>query len=405
LQPASEMAALRIVITVPSLAPEFGGPAIKARQLCKELRLTGSHTTLVTVRQAAGATGLPQLGSFHGTPIPRRIAPLADAIAQADVVHILGYRDPLGVAAAGLARRRRVPYVLEPVGMHRRRLRSRSLKSLFDGVLGRRLISGAACLIATSRLEAGELVEDQVPAERIQLRPNGVDLEDLLPLPARGVLRERVGIPAGAPLVLALGRIARKKGLLDLARALAALDGVWGLVVGPDAGDGTLKALLEIRERLGLGSRLAVMPRGVWGEEKAQAFADADLFCLPSASENFGNAAAEAAACGLPVVLSDQCGAAEWLDPRATLVVPYSVPRDLARALELALLEQPLAADAREAAAGLARSLSWHDVAGRQLAIYRSVVVSRDRSESLGGPPRGPLKSRRAGRRAMTPRW
>ena len=380
MQPASEMPSLQIVITVPSLAPEFGGPAVKARQLCQELRLLGSRPTLITVGQAAGAIGLPGMGSFHGTPIPRRVAPLAAAVAQADVVHILGYRDPLGTVAAYLARRRRLPYVVEPVGMHRRRLRSGGLKSLYDGLLGRGVIRGAACVIATSRLEATELLDGRVPAERIQLRPNGVDLEDLLPLPPRGALRRRLGIPAHVPLVLALGRIARKKGLLDLARALAALDGIRALVVGPDAADGTLEALLEIRERLGLQSRLVVIPRGMWGEEKAQAFADADLFCLPSANENFGNAAAEAAACGLPVVLSDQCGAAEWLDPRATLVVPYAAPRALARALELALLKGSLTAPAREAAAGLARSLSWQELARRQLAIYRSVVVASDRS-------------------------
>jgi glycosyltransferase involved in cell wall biosynthesis len=343
----------------------------------------GHPTTLITVGRAANAIALPQIGSFHGTPIPRGIGPLVTAIARANVVHVLGYRDPLGTAAASLARLRRLPYIVEPVGMHRRRLRSVSLKSVYDGVLGRRLISSAACVIATSYLEAAELAEDDVPMERIQLRPNGIDLDALRPLPLRGALRRAAGVPASAPLVLALGRIAAKKGLLDLARALAALDGVWGLVAGPDAGDGTLKALLELRERLGLGSRLVVIPAGVWGEQRAQAFADADVFCLPSATENFGNAAVEAAACGLPVVLSDRCGAAEWLDPRATLVVPYAVPRALVQALDVALRKGPQDAAARRGAAGLAQSLSWRDIAGRQLAIYRSVVVGPDGSGSM----------------------
>jgi glycosyltransferase involved in cell wall biosynthesis len=183
-----------------------------------------------------------------------------------------------------------------------------------------------------------------------------------------------LGVPAHAPLVLSLGRIAQKKGLLDLARALAALDRVWGLVAGPDAGDGTLDALLQLRDGLGLHSRLAVIPEGIWGDQKAQALADADVFCMPSASENFGNAAAEAAACGMPVVLSDRCGAAEWLDPRATVVVPYSDARALVRALEQALGEPAIAVAAREAAGALLQSLPWREVAAQQLAMYHLIV-------------------------------
>jgi glycosyltransferase involved in cell wall biosynthesis len=322
------------------------------------------------------------MGSFHRTPVPGRLAPLAAAIAESDVVHILGYRDPLGTAAATLAQFSRVPYVVEPVGMHRRRIRSLGLKSAYDRVLGRRLISKAAFVVATSRLEASELAEDSVPMDRIQLRPNGVDVEDFLPLPPRGTLRGRAGVSADAPLILALGRIARGKGLLDMARALAALDGVCGVVAGPDAGDGTLYALLELRRRLGLRSRLVVIPKGLWGEEKAQAFADADVFCLPSVSENFGNAAAEAAACGLPVVLSDRCGVAEWLDPRATVVVPYGVPSALVQALEVALRE-PMARAGEQVAGALAQALSWRDLARRQLEIYQSLGATVD----LGAPP------------------
>ena len=47
--------------------------------------------------------------------------------------------------------------------------------------------------------------------------------------------------------------------------------------------------------RCGLGSRLRVDARGLWEHEKFEAFAEADCFALPSQTENFGNAAAEAA--------------------------------------------------------------------------------------------------------------
>ena len=120
--------------------------------------------------------------------------------------------------------------------------------------------------------------------------------------------------PSDAPLVLALGRITRKKGLPDLVGAVSRLSAVYLLIAGPDSNDGTLPALR--RRSSTLNGRLHVDVRGLWDREKFEAFAEADCFALPSQTENFGNAAAEAAAVGLPVVVSDACGVAEFLDPR-----------------------------------------------------------------------------------------
>ena len=70
-----------------------------------------------------------------------------------------------------------------------------------------------------------------------------------------------------------------------------------------------------------MNGRLRVDARGLWERAKFEAFAEADCFALPSQTENFGNAAAEAAAVGLPVVVSDACGVAEILDPSAHRVI------------------------------------------------------------------------------------
>src|SRR4029079_5103340 len=97
--------------------------------------------------------------------------------------------------------------VLEPVGMHRRRIRSERLKWLFDRAVGGRIVDSAACIVATSRLEAVELATDGAPTERIVRRANGVEVDDMLPLPKRGAFRTAQGIPTEAPLVLSLSRI------------------------------------------------------------------------------------------------------------------------------------------------------------------------------------------------------
>jgi glycosyltransferase involved in cell wall biosynthesis len=94
------------------------------------------------------------------------------------------------------------------------------------------VVSGAALIVATSKLEAAELAEDGVPSQRIRLRPNGIEADGLLPLPARGALRQKLNFPPEAPVVLCLARITAKKGLLDFVQALAGLTGLWG-IMGP----------------------------------------------------------------------------------------------------------------------------------------------------------------------------
>ena len=90
--------AVRILITVPSLAREFGGPTTKAIGLAAALRSLGHDVRIAGAGDQAGegTIGLGRLGSFHGTPIPRTIAPLRRAIGGAEIVHVLGYRDPVG---------------------------------------------------------------------------------------------------------------------------------------------------------------------------------------------------------------------------------------------------------------------------------------------------------------------
>jgi glycosyltransferase involved in cell wall biosynthesis len=349
----------------------------KARGLADSLRTIGYPVTVVGVGSAPDTLGLPQLVRFHGTPVPARLGPLAKLIREAKVVHIVGYRDPLGTVAALIAHRARVPYVLEPAGMHRRRIRSFTLKATFDQVVGSRVVRDAGLIVATSKLEASELEEDGVQPQRIRVRPNGIDTNGLLPLPPRGALRRKLNFPPDAPVVLSFGRITAKKGLLHIVEALATLSAVWGIVAGPDAKDGTLDSLLAERARLGLTERLAILPEGLWGLDRAQAFADADAFCMPSATENFGNAALEAAAIGIPVVISSSCGGAEWLDSESTRIVPYGEVALLARALGEVLQDPKARAAAGASAPGLRRALDWEVVARQQAEIYESVMAGQ----------------------------
>jgi glycosyltransferase involved in cell wall biosynthesis len=261
--------------------------------------------------------------------------------------------------------------VLEPTGMFHPKARSLRIKRVFDATLGT-IFGTAQRVIATSELEARELREEGLPAERIRVRPNGVDSDQLGTLPPRGQLRERLGIPKTAPLVLFLGRIAAVKNLVSLVEAVSETD-LWAVIAGPDSHDGTLDTLYYQLERTDAKARIRLVVPGLWGSDRLQAFADADCLCLPSWSENFGNVAAEAAAMGLPVVVSSRAGVAEWLPQSiATIVEPDD------RASLMSAMVDATSDSRKVRASGVADAvrvrLSWESVVRTQEQIYSELI-------------------------------
>jgi len=107
----------------------------------------------------------------------------------------------------------------------------------------------------------------------------------------------------------------------------------------------------------------------LYEESKKAALVDADVFVLASRYENFGNSAAEAVACGTPVVVSDRCGIAELVDRRAGLVTGYDA-RAVAQALNELLGNASLHARLKAGCAGVARQIRWDGLAETMQRCY-----------------------------------
>ena len=214
-----------------------------------------------------------------------------------------------------------------------------------------------------------DVVACGVPPEFVHVRGNG------FPEPAPnggGELRSQLSIPDGASVVLYVGRIATGKGIEHVVAAARELPDAHVVVVGPDDRHGTGR-LLE-------GERVHVLP--VTSEPPLQLYRQADVFVLPSAGESFGMAAAEAAAAGTPVIVSDRCGIAGFFRDGEALVVPYgrdAVVGAIRRVLADGELRERLARGGLEAA----RRTSWDGVTDRQEEIYRSVLASRTAATKL----------------------
>jgi len=285
--------------------------------------------------------------------------------ARPDVVHVFGYRDVVTTAVAAYCRLRGIPYVFEPLGMFLPRVRKLRFKRLFDATAARHVASGAAAIVATSEHERRQLTAAGAPPDRIRIRGNGFPPP---PPPPEGRLRGSLGL-ADEPLVLYVGRLASGKGVELLLDAAAHLPGVHVAFVGPDDGHGTADL---VDHASASGPTAGRVHRLGPSERPLELYGEADVFVLPSAGESFGMVAAEAAAAGTPIVVTDRCGVAEPLAD-AALVVPYDGDA-ITAAIERLLADAELRARLGAAGRATAASLSWDVMVARQEEIYREVL-------------------------------
>ena len=123
--------------------------------------------------------------------------------------------------------------------------------------------------------------------------------------------------------------------------------------------------------------RRILLPGPLYGEDKLSALAAAELFVLPSLMESYGNAAAEAVAAGVPVLLTDSCGIAPQIHGRAGLAVPADV-RALADGLQR-MMEDRASRDGVTSRRGeVLEELSWDEPLAQTEQIYERVIRDRE---------------------------
>ncbi|MBV9818433.1 MAG: glycosyltransferase family 4 protein [Solirubrobacterales bacterium] len=325
------------------------------------LRLHPVHTPLALGAMAAAATGV--LRAARGWP--------------ADVLHANSIR--AGLIAAPVARALRLPLVLH--------VRDCLPPSPLTERLQRGLAANAAAVIAISRHVAATFDPDGV-ASRLTVLPNPFDLTRLDPSRlTRAAARERLGLPAGAPVLGLVGQITPWKGQEEAIRALAQLRAGHPqarlLIVGEAKfvakatrfdNRAYLDGLHRLVEEVGLGDAVRFLGER---EDIPEVMRACDVALTPSWEEPFGRVVVEAMAMGVPVVATAAGGPAEIItDGRDGLLVTPRRPDLLAAAIERLLddadLRDALGTAARRTASGYG---AQRHVAG-VMGVYRSVVRS-----------------------------
>ncbi len=412
---------MKILQVIASLAPRYGGPSVACPALCRELARRGHRVAIYTTNTDGHTTrDVPldkpvwdqgvEIRYFPGRSAPGEYNPslalwrALDQTAQRfDVAHIYSVYGFSTLAGAHHCRKHGVPYVLHPHGsldpflLRRHRFRKRVYTALF----ARRGFEHAAAILFNSREEMRLAVNGSRSVASVGRVPQAVRLavvyvgvEDVWfhdpGAAARERVRKKFGL-SGRRLLVFFGRLNFKKGLDLLARAFSLIgrehDNIHLVLAGPDT-EGYGK---KVRKWLQEGQVLekTTFTGALEGVERCALMREAEVFVLPSFSENFGQAVAEAMACNTPVVISDQVNIwPEVAEAGAGMVVPCE-PQQLAGAVRT-LLDNPtlgkrMGSQGRQL---VEKKMTWKVVGDQMLQLYHELLCepAKQRAISIISP-------------------
>ena len=380
---------MRVLHVIPSVSPVYGGPSYAIRSMVTSLAKIGLEVDVATTT----ANGREELDIPLNTPLaengvryfyfPRQFPknwtfsrPLAQWLYRHakdyDVIHIHALFSYPTLPACRSAQLAGVPYVIRPLGT----LSPRSLahkpwrKVFYYHLFEKRNLVHAVAIHATSRLEA-ESLECLGLGREIHVIPLGVDLV-ISPSPPKR--------PNSPLRILFLSRLHPMKGLPLLFQALALLrrEGLRPFLTVAGEGDAAYpRKLKQAMETLGLESQIEFIGF-VQGEDKTRVLADADIFVLPSHQENFGVAAAEAMAAGLPVIVSDQVGIAPDIQEYGAGLVVQCGADSIKEGLKKLMGDPVLRSEMGRQGQRLVRErFSWEKVASQLIELYEGILAGK----------------------------
>lgn len=383
---------VKVLQVIPSVAIVHGGPSTALRAIESELNKRGCSVTTATTDDDGPGRRIDASRPPVSDPGVKRVyfrkwtefykfAPgmafwLWRNVRNFDVVHVHSLFSFSSIVAAQIARWRGTPYVIRPLGtlntygVTRRRP---WLKRLSLAVFERRAIRDAAAVHFTSQAEWDQALELGVTLRGVVL-PLGVTAPAAAP---RDAVEARYPDLAGHRYILYLSRLDPKKNVEGLLRAMniarRELQSLKLLI----AGDGKETYVAGLKA---LARQLRVDDATVWaghieGTVKASALSGAEIFVLPSFSENFGVAAAEALMAGVPCVLGEGVAIAREVAEAGAGFVVSADPGAIAQALKYLAGDARLRDEMASRAAALARSRYTVKVMGKSLVeLYQSVL-------------------------------
>ena len=383
---------MKVLHVIPSLSPALGGPTQVALQTVKAIRIQGVDAEIVTTNHDLANLNVPlkTLTKYQGVPVwfLPVTSTLKEYIFSAGLTkwlwqHVANY-DLLDnhylfsyapTCAGAIARLQNIPYTvrtqgqLTPWALQQGRFK----KQLYTRAIERHNLQKAAAIHCTTPQEAEDLRNFRIHTPAITL-PLGVEAPTQISN-ATLELQKLYSIPDDRKIVLFLSRLHPKKRpdlLIDAFKQIVAHNSYCHLIMAGSGDREYIEHLQQLVEN-NLGDRIT-FTGFVTGYKKNLLLQGADIFVLPSYSENFGIAVAEAMAAGLPVIvtpgvqISTDIAAADAgivIDNQTELVTAMT------QLLESKLKRSQLSQNAVK----LARNkYNWDIIGSRLIGHYRKVV-------------------------------
>ena len=388
---------MKVLQVIPTLSGLSGGPAQGLKYLGLGLKSQGVEVAILTAdapskkqEYSFGGVRVYSFASYfrHFLPAQFNYSPglskwLKKHIKEFDLLHIHYLFTYPSTVAAYYARKCAIPYILRPAGMlgpaclKKSALRKKIYMQLFE----KRNLESAAAIHFTSEKERNEAACLRLNNRNI-LVPNCIDLQDFKGLSTlKGKFRKQYPRIGQRKIILFLSRLDPIKGLDLLIPALKILKEQHKDFYFVLAGAGRNDYQEQLKIYLGAaGLTDSVLFAGfLEGEAKYALLADSDIFVLSSYHENFGIAAAEAMASGLPVAISDQVSIYKLVEEYQAGLTFGLNSRQIALSLEKLLTDKELCLKmGKNGRRLIEENFSAEKIARQMLEEYQNVRNNRD---------------------------
>lgn len=387
---------MKVLHVIPSVSPLLGGPSQVVFDLVKALRESGVDAEIATTNDRGREildVPLYQRIEYQQVPVwflPRFSPPMKEFIFSAALTgwlwqHLRDYQilhthylfSYASTCAGAIARWQKIPYTVRTIGqLAPWALAQSSLKKqIYTWLIERHNLNQAAAIHCTSAGEVEDVTNFGVETPKINL-PLGVVPPTWLPA-AKQQLREIYQIPPHMPIVLFFSRLHPKKRpdlLLEALSSLANENYDFHLILAGTGEPDYCAYLQNLVASLNLVTRTSI-PGFVAGKDKELLLQGADIFVLPSFSENFGVAVAEAMAAGLSVIITPGVQIAPEIAAAAAGIVVAGELAPLQEAIAQLLTNAKLRQELGKNAINLVNSrYSWQAIAQNLASAYQAII-------------------------------